>query len=189
MTEKQVSDVALMLRTRGFLLKEGLTEKQISDVEQFYKIQFPPDLKMLFQSFVPASDKFYDWSDFSASNVKRIQEMLKRPIEGILFDVKENHFWMNEWGERPIDNKFAVNVATDKLSNVPQLIPVYSHRYLPSKPLETDNPIISVVQTDIIYYGKDLYDYISVEFCGKDHCFIDFDSIKTGLPFWKYFLE
>jgi len=40
-------------------------------------------------------------------------------------------------------------------------IPVYSHRYLPSEPKATGNPVLSVHQTDIIYYGNDLASYFS----------------------------
>jgi len=63
------------------------------------------------------------------------------------------------------------------------LIPIYSHRYIPSRHCEINNPIFSVHQTDIIYYGENLEEYFKVEFKDKEHKDIDFDSIKH-IDFW-----
>jgi hypothetical protein len=52
----------------------------------------------------------------------------------------------------------------ETLSGVPALVPVYKHRYLPTMPSESGNPVLSVVQTDIIYYGNDLLDWFDYEF-------------------------
>ena len=46
----------------------------------------------------------------------------------------------------------------------PKLIPIYSSRYIPESPKETGNPVFSVYQTDIIYYGFDLLSYFENEF-------------------------
>ena len=46
----------------------------------------------------------------------------------------------------------------------PKLIPVYSHRMMPDEPQAAGNPVFSVHQTDIIYYGSDLADYLRHEF-------------------------
>jgi hypothetical protein len=54
--------------------------------------------------------------------------------------------------------------ARDRLSAVPQLVPVYSHRYLPSGRESVGHPVLSVYQTDVIYYGLDLLDYVHQEF-------------------------
>jgi hypothetical protein len=47
---------------------------------------------------------------------------------------------------------------------VPRLVPVFSHRYLPAEPHLSGNPVLSVYQTDIIYYGSNLKRYIAHEF-------------------------
>ncbi len=44
------------------------------------------------------------------------------------------------------------------------MIPVFAHRMLPSEPHLEGNPVFSVHQTDIIYYGFDLDDYLRHEF-------------------------
>jgi hypothetical protein len=41
---------------------------------------------------------------------------------------------------------------------------MYSHRYIANEPLAARNPVFSVHQTDIIYYGTDLADYFAREF-------------------------
>lgn len=46
----------------------------------------------------------------------------------------------------------------------PKLVPLWGTRYLPADPHEAGNPILSVVQTDIIYYGVDLSAYFVREF-------------------------
>jgi hypothetical protein len=44
------------------------------------------------------------------------------------------------------------------------LVPVYVHRMMPDRPRASGNPIFSVHQTDIIYYGTDLRDDLIHEF-------------------------
>ena len=56
---------------------------------------------------------------------------------------------------------------------VPKLIPVYAHRYVPCYPDIMDIPVISVYQTDIVFYGKNLEDYFKSEF-GMKNCIDDF---------------
>ncbi|MGD0734569.1 MAG: hypothetical protein ABR976_05450 [Terracidiphilus sp.] len=51
-----------------------------------------------------------------------------------------------------------------KISEAPMLIPILGHRYMPALPTECGNPVFSVHQTDIIYYGFDLEDYLRHEF-------------------------
>ena len=97
-------------------------------------------------------------------NLVPIRERLGWISEGICFDIERNDFWMYEWGPRPTDPVAALEVAQRQLAHAPKLIPVYSHRYLPSEPSESGNPVFSVHQTDIIYYGFDLASYFTHEF-------------------------
>jgi hypothetical protein len=50
------------------------------------------------------------------------------------------------------------------LAAAPKLIPVFLHRMMPDEPRKAGNPVFSVHQTDIIYYGHDLPDYLRQEF-------------------------
>lgn len=45
------------------------------------------------------------------------------------------------------------------LKAAPRLIPICSHRYIPEEPHDAGNPVFSVMQSDVIYYGADLANY------------------------------
>jgi hypothetical protein len=68
--------------------------------------------------------------------------------------------------------------------NAPKLIPIYSHRYIPEKPNESGNPILSVYQTDIIYYGANLLEYFENEFRRKGTK-LEIDSRIKEIEFWS----
>ena len=53
-----------------------------------------------------------------------------------------------------------------EVAKAPRLIPILSHRYMPDDPPLAGNPVFSVYQTDIIYYGYDLASYFESEFPG-----------------------
>jgi hypothetical protein len=86
------------------------------------------------------------------------------PFDGIAFDIKNNAFWWDDWGPKPERLDDALAVARQRVSAAPKLIPVFSHRYLPAEPCLSGNPVFSVHQTDIIFYGTDLWDYFRQEF-------------------------
>lgn len=82
----------------------------------------------------------------------------------MLFDIEHNTFWDPEWGSKPNSKEEAKAIAKKAIEQAPNLIPVFSHRYLPSEPYERGNPVLSVYQTDIVVYGVDLPTYLANEF-------------------------
>jgi hypothetical protein len=104
------------------------------------------------------------------------------PSQGVLFDVEMNDFWLPEWGPRPKQMEEAKAVAIARLDEAPRLIPVYAHRMIPDRPHQVGNPVLSVHQTDIIYYGFDLDDYFRHEFglLGRK----PWPSEVRQVPFW-----
>lgn len=90
--------------------------------------------------------------------------MLEWPYNGICFDVENNQFWMREWGEKPDNLEEALYIAKRYVFRAPILIPIFSHRYIPSEPEMAGNPVYSVYQTDIIFYGYDIPSYLNNEF-------------------------
>jgi hypothetical protein len=79
------------------------------------------------------------------------------------FDIEHNSFWLESWGAKPALGE-ACAIARAKVADAPHLIPIYSHRYMPDRPCIAGNPVFSIYQTDIIYYGADLFDYLCNEF-------------------------
>ena len=132
-------------------LDPGLADSEVDAAENQYGFIFPPDLRAVLQFTLLVGEGFPNWrhdpTDF-------ITGRLNWPLEGILFDVEHNDdIWPAEWGPRPerMDERFAV--VTKLVVAAPKLDPIYSHRYIPAEPHENGNPVYSVYQTDIIYYG------------------------------------
>jgi hypothetical protein len=93
-----------------------------------------------------------------------LSDRLRWPSEGICFDIEHSDFWVADWGPRPSNLPAALEIARKQIAAMPRLIPIWGHRYLPNKPFVSGNPVFSVYQTDVIYYGNDLADYFAREF-------------------------
>lgn len=147
-----------LLRRAGMEFTVGLTDIEIERAEAAYGFCFPPDLRAFLQA---ASPMYYDWH---AEDDAHIRRAMSEPLDGILFDVEHNGFWLPEWGLRPDALEEAKATVTHLVEQAPRLIPIYAHRMMPDRPCESGNPVFSVYQTDIIYYGFDLDDYFRHEF-------------------------
>lgn len=140
------------LNNRGIETASGLSEEELAAIEGDFGFRFPPDLRELLASFLPLGDDLPDWR---ARN-QHLLEWLDFPAEGVAFDVEENGFWSDAWGERPEDLDDAVEEARRQVALAPILIPLYGHAFLPSRPETARNPVLSVVQTDVSLAGSDL---------------------------------
>lgn len=140
---------------------EGLTDAEIARAENTYGFIFPLDLREFLQTAIPKGFPFPDWR---SKEDPRIREMLRLPLEGILFDVEQSDFWLPEWGPKPPRIEDAKRIVERYVNQAPRLIPIYAHRMMPERPQQAGNPVLSVHQTDIIYYGFDLEDYFRHEF-------------------------
>jgi len=137
----------------------GYTAAELDDAQARFALRFPPDLVALLRARRPASG--YNWT----GPEDPIRRALAWPLAGLLFDV-ENGLWRPEWGERPADAEERAECLAALLAAAPPLIPILGHRYLPAEPFAAGNPVLSVYQSDIIYYGRDLEDYFTHEFGG-----------------------
>lgn len=145
----------------GSEIELGLREDEFARIESSFGFRFPPDLRNLLRSGLPTGQQFPGWRHDSVEQLCRI---LDGPVDGIAFDVAENHYWRPEWGDRPRDVEEAITVARMEIGRAPRLIPVFGHRFIPSEPLEAGNPVFSVSQADVVVYGNDLMDYFAHEF-------------------------
>ena len=147
------------LEKAGVRFGPGLTPSELNRIEMRFSFRFPPDLSEFLGYALPHSK---DWPDWRYPN--RLQQRLLSPLNGILFDIEHNAFWMKDFGERPDDLQTALDIATTHIGKMPKLIPIYAHRFMPDDPHKAGNPVFSIHQTDIIYYGRDLEDYLENEF-------------------------
>ncbi len=191
MRKGQAKEIIHHLKNKGILFAEGLTDREVVLIEEKFGITLPPDLKLLLQTELPISDSFIDWR--TALTDKKLSEKIKfkireRILEGILFDVEHN-FWEKSWGEKPSDLTEQIKIVEKNFDNYPILIPIYSHRYIPSSNT-SNNPVFSVVQTDIIYYGFNLPMYFSKEFNFKlSDNFELLDNPIYKIEFWSQIVD
>lgn len=139
----------------------GLSDDEVVRVECQFGFQFPPDLRVFLQTALPQGPRFPDWR---AGDAAVLRKWLDEPRQGVLFDIEYNGFWLEEWGPRPGRLDLAVQLFEEIVATAPRLIPIYGHRMIPDEPHLDRNPVFSVHQTDIIYYGFDLADYLRHEF-------------------------
>jgi hypothetical protein len=155
---------ARRLRKRGHAtIQRGLTDREVARVEQTFGFQFADDHRAFLAAGLPIGPS---WPDWRRGDPAALRERLDRPVHGVLFDVEHNGYWHESWGERPGDRRAAVAAAEPHLRKVPQMVPVFGHRFLPAGRGSHGHPVLSIHQTDIIYYGYDLADYIHREFGG-----------------------
>jgi hypothetical protein len=178
--EPIMSEFQRKRRADGRVWAEGYTQSELDEAQDKFGLVFPPDLVSLLRDRRPVLA--YDWR----SDDKEIREMLAWPLEGLLFDVENNTLWWPEWGERPRTAEARAEVLAMIVGGAPRLIPLVSHRYLPAEPHEAGNPVFSVYQSDVIYYGADLADYFEREFGDPRR---PLPQHIKHVPFWSDLVE
>lgn len=155
------ANLVAVAAVQGVTFAPGLSDAEVAGLETEFTFRFPDDLRGLLQAGLPTGLRFPDWRN---ADRQTLRQMLDWPLEGICFDIEHNNFWLPAWGPRPPGLKEALELATRHMRAAPRLIPVSGHRYLPDRPVSAGNPVYSVWQTDIIYYGWDLTDCLTNEF-------------------------
>ena len=171
------------LKKQGIKIRKGLSDSEFNDIEKTFEFCFPPDLKAFLSIGLPVSKGWVNWRGDSR---KSIQERLDWPYDGMCFDIEHDGFWMSDWGDKPESLTECFEVARQAILAVPRLIPVFLHRYIPDSPAEEGNPIFSVYQTDIIYYGSSLGNYLDNEFKLSSSELVGTPKI---IPFWSKLAE
>ncbi|PKO13455.1 MAG: hypothetical protein CVU39_18795 [Chloroflexi bacterium HGW-Chloroflexi-10] len=169
------------LERAGVIFSPGLSQDEIQQIQRTWRFRFPPDLKAFLMFALPVSKGFIDWRQLGR---EQIAALLVWPYEGICFDIENDNFWLEEWGPHPDLLEEAFEIARKAVEVAPTLIPVCGHRYMPETPYESGNPIFSVYQTDIIYYGRDLANYLENEF-GHGHG-RETSNLRLPLSHFKY---
>lgn len=164
MTDHSAVGFRDLLQAARVELTKGLSDRQIQLVEERFGIEFNPDHREFLSEVLPQGR---NWPNWRSSDPTAVQKLLDGPIDGVLFDVERNSFWPPDWGSRPDEIAEALDVARGRLSSCIKLVPVWGHRYTPQTSSLRAYPVFSVVQTDVIYYARDLRHYFGVEFAGQ----------------------
>jgi hypothetical protein len=175
------SEQQQILKDAGVTISPGLSDAELTRAESVVGARFPPDLRSFLSEGLPAGRGFPQWREPESAEIR---EQLDWPYEGIAFDIEHNAFWWEAWGTRPPGIHKALQVARACVDQAPRLIPVFGHRYIPAEPELTGNPVFSVYQTDIIYYGVDLATYLRCEFRQSDYV----DAVREEprrIRFWS----
>ena len=158
----------------------GYEADVLDAAEARFGFRFPPDLRELLLERKPVGDGLWDWHKADAAQWNRAQDWI---ANGIAFDVLYNGFWHSSIGTRLANLRNPPKLGSAQgealvgavsalhirpwLDRSPTLIPFYGHRFMPSEPHRRGLPVLSVMQTDIVVYGRDLRNYVQVEF-GQD---------------------
>lgn len=191
-----------LARTGRCELGPGLTEAEFSRIEGQYGFEFSDDHRAFLAAGLPLNGPMPEepgvihayarpWPDWRDGSPEELHKALDRPARGVLFDVDRefNGYWHDAWGQRPESRVEAVEAAQTYLASVPRMIPVYGHRYLPAGRGTHGHPVLSMWQTDIIYYGYDLIDYVAHEFGGQGASRNEARRTpQATVPFWRDFV-
>lgn len=177
------------LKGEGVVFEAGLTNAELEMVHAKFGVSMPMDLRSFLQSALPVSQGFPNWRSAllndDGGDARFVFDRLAWPLEGMLFDVENNGFWLDEWGLRPSSLTAAFELVRQRFKDYPKLVPIFSHRYIPTEPCEVGNPIFSIHQTDIILYGVDLVDYLNNEFLSTDRgVSVDYAQARR-IRFWS----
>lgn len=164
----------------------GLSGAELEVAQEQAGEPFPADLCELLRETLPLGPGFPDWRHAPGPTM---QDWRERLVATIHFDVVHNGFWLPEWESRPEDPDESREVLAAHLAAAPAMIPIYAHRAIPNEPLDADNPVFSIYQTDIIVYGRDLADYLVAEFDRAHHQPIRKLSDIRSIHFWTRMLS
>lgn len=167
----------------------GLTDSEFDTIESRYNFRFADDHRTFLAAGLPVDEPgdsgWRGWPDWRRDDTEVLRARLAQPAEGVLFDVEHNGFWHPAWGAKPTDPIRCLEIARRGLEDVPQLVPVFGHRFLPGIAGQWGHPVLSIDRTDAIYYGLDLSDYLRREFLRQGS---DLDLAHATVPFWNYLL-
>jgi len=174
------------LREKDVEIVEGLTSLETDNIEELLGAKLPPDLKMLLQKGLPVSQKgdtkvFPQWRQDPEGVITDARKFIG---EAFVTDIENNNYWSPLFGEKTKNIDDAKQQALKVIHSWPPLVRVYGHRYMPTEPHESGNPVLSVWQAvDTVYYGNDLIDYLVGEF----HIDVPVrsTSISRRIPYWS----
>jgi hypothetical protein len=165
--------------------KGGLSTLDIRLIEAKLGFCMPDDFAFLLQNIRDPGGVLFPWSKFSK---QKYNDLIGWVLRGVLFDVEGNDLWLARWGERPKLRDDALDIARRDFATWPKLLPIYGHRFLAAEPCRSGNPVFSIWQTDIVYYGANLAHYLVHEFVDH-HARHSYGLEIQSVDIWSDFAE
>ena len=164
----------------------GLSPDQMAAIEDQLGFRVPDDFAYLFQNLQDPGGILFPWSQFDK---RRYDESVEWVLQGVEFDVERNHLWLDRWGRKPDPLSAALDIVRQDFQTWPRLLPVSGHRFLAAEPCLGGNPVFSIMQTDIVYYGADLAHYLLNEFVDRDYPLHTHAQKIRRIEVWSDFAE
>jgi hypothetical protein len=147
----------------GVVFRPGMDDARVAAIAAAFGIDaVPQELELFLRAGVPVSPRWAPWAD----GAERVAELAHQRIgQGVVFDVEHGQHWHPAFGDRPADDRAAIQQALAVIGAAPALLPIYAHRFLTTAPTDGPRAVLSVWQpTDSIVFGNDLADYFAREF-------------------------
>lgn len=163
----------------------GMSGAGIEALERELGFALPQDLKFLFRNVLHRTGG----SPWASLDRAAHDEMTAWVLQGVEFDVEASNLWLNRWGEQPKTLAGALDIARRDFATWPRLLSLFGHRFLAVEPCLPDNPVFSVMQTDIVYYGANLAHYLVHELLGGDYWQHTHNQHPRRIEIWSDFAE
>ncbi|MEU1837196.1 hypothetical protein [Micromonospora chersina] len=154
-------------------VQPGLTEAEFGSIERRFGFEFADDHRVFLAAGLPVWTPGYDdhpdkaswgWPNWRQLDSPTLHEQVGWPLATALDHIQHGE-WPPGWSRRPHDLARRMAKAKRLLADVPPMVPVYAHRYLPAGRGSSGHPVLSIHRlSDTIVYGNDLAHYIDQEF-------------------------
>ena len=179
------------LKDAGIAFDEGVSDEEFVRIESALGFRFPSEISSFLACGLPVGDRFYNWRDLSAANVRRFHDFSLSIEQSFRFDLENNiadvrAMLGDRFAEIKSPKQYTEAVLND-LRESTKLIPFYAHRCFFDG--MDDMPIVSFLQpTDMIIYGENFEDYLETEFLGKRHSIKNIPAQMKDTGIWYYLI-
>ena len=177
MVELDIQQLVEALREKAVVFETGLSVKEISRVEHTYGFRFPEFYRDFLTVALPVNRGFPNWRSESETSLRR---QIKKPVDGVLFDVQHNGFWLDQWGPRPREVKASIQIATEYATKAPPLVPIRANDYCPTPSPGQGEVVLRVRQTDIRPVADGIASYLASLFAKRPPL-----ATPQCVPFWS----
>jgi hypothetical protein len=204
----------------------GMTDEQIDHLQEKYSIIFTPEhrefLRILhtidrkekvYREYGSEEGEYRERSFFHnwLEDDEDIRSRLTFVYDTISKDIASSRFWINSWGKRYDTTEERMEIFNELYEKAPKLVPVMGHRFQVADLSLEKRPVLSILGTDIVFYGSDFRYYLLDEIRehlnihhleydeedetsywvlneGYSDVFEHYDNTKLpDTPFWKSF--